>query len=305
MTRDEIRNMPASVLARLLGLAKKTGDDYQTLLVAYASERFLFRLGASALRDRFILKGAMLLRAWSEHPYRATRDLDLLRLGNGSAEAIRRDVEAVCATPVAPDGLEFDLPSMQLEQIRAEDEYAGTRITMRVYCDNVRIPMRIDIGVGDTVFPPPTVQHYSTLLAMPRPEVMAYAKESVIAEKLEAMVVLGDRNSRIKDFFDLWYLARSFGFDRATLARAIRTTFSRRSTPMPGDDPIGLTDTYWENPIRAPQVRAFARRSGIEASPETGKEILAVIRPFLLPVIDDVRSGTSTGGMWPPGGPWG
>jgi predicted nucleotidyltransferase component of viral defense system len=304
MTRERKSNVPASVLARLLARSKKTGDDYQTLLTAYVCERFLFRLAASPVRDRFVLKGAMLLRVWSDQPYRMTRDLDLLRRGDGTAEAIRRDMETICAVPVEPDGLELDIQSMQLEAIHPEDEYVGTRVTMRVHCGKARIALQVDIGVGDSVYPAPVLRHYSTLLGMPEPEVFAYAPESVIAEKLEAMLVLGDRNSRIKDFFDLRYLAESFSFDRKVLAEAIRSTFAHRKTPITPDDPIGLTDAYWDNPIRPAQVRAFARRSGLETRTENGKEILAVIRPFLVPVLDDLRRGVAKDGTWTAGGPW-
>ncbi len=305
MTRETKRNIPASILGRLLTRSKKTGDDYQTILTAYVCERFLFRLAASPVRERFVLKGAMLLRVWSDHPYRMTRDLDLLRRGDGTAEAIRRDFETICTMPVEPDGLDLDTTSIQLEPIRAEDEYVGTRVTMRVYCGKARIALQVDIGVGDSVYPSPVLQHYTTLLGMPEPEVFAYAPESAIAEKLEATLVLGDRNSRIKDFFDLRYFAQSFTFDRKVLTEAIRSTFARRSTPIPPDDPIGLTEIYWENPMRPSQVRAFARRSGLNAATENGKEILAVIRPFLVPVLDDLRRGVAKEGTWPPGGPWG
>jgi predicted nucleotidyltransferase component of viral defense system len=124
-------NLGASVTARLLNLAKQTGDDYQKLLTNYCFERFLYRLGASGVRDRFVLKGAMLMRLWSAQPYRATRDLDLLRRGDGSFEAIREDIQSICATPVEPDAVEFDSKSIRIEAIRAEDEYAGTRTTLR------------------------------------------------------------------------------------------------------------------------------------------------------------------------------
>jgi len=118
------------------------------------------------------------------------------------------------------------------------------------------------------------------------------------------MLVLGDRYSRIKDFFDLRYFAEDFSFERKVLAEAIRSTFARRRTPLSPDDPIGLTDIYWDNPIRPSQVRAFARRSGLEARTESGKEILAVIRPFLGPVLDDLRRGAVREGTWTAGGPW-
>jgi hypothetical protein len=217
---------------------------------------------------------------------------------------LRRDIEAICATAVEPDGLEFDVTSINLEPIRAEDEYAGTRATMEVRCGSAKIPMQIDIGVGDAVYPPPDLRRYPTLLGMSEPIIAAYTRETVIAEKLEAIVVLGARNSRIKDFVDIWYLAREFSFQRITLTKSISSTFARRGTPLPDDDPIGLTKDYWANPARAPQLRAFWRRAGLEATIAGGSEMLALLRAFLLPVIDDVRRRVEIAGTWTRGGPW-
>lgn len=304
MSPKETRNLPASVLARLLERARRTGDDYQVLLAAFVCERFLYRLGVSSVRSRFVLKGAMLLRVWSDQPYRATRDLDLLRQGDGSTEAIRTDVGAVCATEVEPDGVAFEPASIRLEAIRPEDEYAGTRVTLLARCGSARVTLQIDLGIGDAVWPPPRSLAYPALLDFPAPEVLAYAPESVIAEKLEAIVVLGDRNSRIKDFFDIRHLVSRFEFDGATLADSIRGTFERRRTPIPKEEPLGLTAAYWEDPVRAPQIRAFARRAGLEVGPEVGGEILNVLRPFLLPILENLRRGLPTTGTWAPGGPW-
>lgn len=304
MSAKDIRNIPASVLARLLNLSQKTGDNYQALLAKFASERFLYRLGSSALRERFVLKGAMLLRIWSANPYRATRDLDLLRRGEGGVEAIRADVEAICAARVDPDGIEFDKKSIRLEAIRPEDEYAGTRVTLLARCGSARIPLQVDIGVADALWPQAQPRAYPTLLDFPPPEVLTYAPESVIAEKLEAIVALGDRNSRIKDYFDLHYLANRFEFDGATLAESIRRTFERRKTAIPKEDPFGLTAEYWDNPTRITQVRAFTRRANLEVGLDAGKEVLGMLRPFLLPILENLREGGKTAGTWPPGGPW-
>ena len=214
---DKKTNLAASVAARLLNRAKQSGDDYQTLLTGYCFERFLYRLGTSSVRDRFVLKGAMLLRVWSDQPYRATRDLDLLHLGDGSFDAIRDDIRTICVTPVEPDAVAFDADAVRIETIRAEDEYAGTRATLPARCGTARLTLQIDMGFGDSVWPTPRLSAYPALLDLPAPEVLVYPREAVVAEKLEAMVVLGDRNSRIKDFFDLHYLASRFEFDRATL----------------------------------------------------------------------------------------
>lgn len=173
----------------------------------------------------------MLLRLWSNQPYRTTRDLDLLRKGDGSFDAIRSDIRGICAVPVEPDAVVFDSDAVRLEAIRAEDEYGGTRATLLARCGRARLTLQIDMGFGDSVWPAPQPCVYPTLLEFPPPRVLAYPREAVAAEKLEAMVVLGDRNSRIKDFFDLHYLASRFEFDRATLAEAVRRTFVRRRTP--------------------------------------------------------------------------
>ncbi len=303
MTRGKT-NLPASVAARLLHRARETGDVYQTLLTSFCFERFLYRLGESAARERFVLKGAMLLRLWSDQPYRATRDLDLLRKGDGSLAAIRSDVQEICAISVEPDGIEFDAGALRIEPIRAEDEYAGTRVTLLARCGTARLTLQIDMGLGDSVWPAARSCLYPALLDFSPPRILAYPREAVVAEKLEAMVVLGDRNSRIKDFFDLHHLASHFEFDRATLAEAIRRTFERRHTPIPEEEPLGLTAAYWENPSRPMQVRAFARRAGLTLAADPGAEFARALSAFLSPVLGDAREGTRRDGSWPPRGPW-
>jgi len=301
---DSKRNLPASVAARLLNRAKQTGDVYQTLLTSFCFERFLYRLGKSDARERFVLKGAMLLRLWSEQPYRATRDLDLLRKGDGSFEAIRADIRTICIVPVAPDAVTFDPDAIEIEAIRAEDEYAGTRATLPARCGKARLSLQIDMGLGDSVWPAPRSCTYPPLLDFPPPEVLVYPREAVVAEKLEALVVLGDRNSRIKDFFDLHHLASRFEFDRGTLAEAVRRTFARRRTPIPVEPPIGLTPAYWENPSRPAQVRAFALRGGLAVDGDPAPDLAPLLGAFLLPVLEDVQRGTRFEGTWPMGGPW-
>jgi hypothetical protein len=297
-------DLAASVAARLLNRAKQTGDDYQTLLTSFCLERFLYRLAVSDLRDRFVLKGAMLLRLWSDRPYRATLDLDLLRRGDGAADAIREDLRAIAATWVPPDAVDFDVERIRIEAIRAEEEYAGTRATLPARSGKARLMLQIDMGLGDAVWPPPEPCSYPTLLDFPAPEVLAYPREAVIAEKLEAMVVLGDRNSRIKDFFDIYHLASRFEFDRATLAEAVRRTFERRRTPIPTDQPIALAREYWDNPTRPAQVRAFARRARIAVPEEFADDCARMLDEFLSPVLEDLRGEANRGGTWSAGGPW-
>jgi hypothetical protein len=298
------RNLPASVAARLLILSKRTGDDYHTVLTSFCHERFLYRLGVSEVHDRFVLKGAMLLRLWSDQPYRATRDLDLLRQGDGSFAAIREDIRTICLVPVDPDGIEFDAGRVHVEAIRPTDEYAGTRASLLARCGTARVTLQVDMGLGDSVWPAPRACAYPTLLDFPAPEVLAYPPEAVIAEKFEAMVVLGDRNSRIKDFFDLHYLASHFTFERATLAEAVRRTFARRGTSIPADEPIATTVDYWRNPSRPAQLRAFVRRAHLSAPVDPEREFPTLLSAFLMPIVEDLRERRRAGGVWRPGGPW-
>lgn len=296
--------LAASVTARLLNRTRQTGEDYQTLLTSFCLERFLHRLGVSEASDRFVLKGAMLLRLWSDQPYRATRDLDLLRAGGASPDAIRADVRTICSTTVEPDAVQFDADGVALEAIRAEDEYGGTRATLPARCGSARLDLQIDMGFGDSVWPAPSRCSFPVLLDFPAPQILAYPREAVIAEKLEAIVVLGDRNSRIKDFFDVHFLACHFEFDRATLAESVRRTFARRGTPIPSDAPIGLTPEYWNNASRPAQVRAFVRRAGLATPDAPGAEFAGLLASFLLPIFDDLRRGRTSNGTWQPGGPW-
>lgn len=205
---------------------------------------------------------------------------------------------------VPPDAVSFDGEDIGVEAIRTEDEYAGSRATVRTRCGKARLVLQIDMGLGDAVWPAPQACIYPTLLDFPAPDLLAYPREAVVAEKLEAIVVLGDRNSRIKDFFDLHHLASCFEFDRPTLSEAVRRTFERRRTPIPAEDPIGLTRLYWENPTRPAQVGAFARRARL-AVPEKPEEAFArLLHAFLAPLLEDLRMGTARKGVWPPGGPW-
>jgi len=224
--------------------------------------------------------------------------------GDGSFDAIRADLAAICGEPVAPDGIDFDVGAIRIEAIRAEDEYAGSRATLPARCGSARLPLQVDMGLGDSVWPEPRPCNFPTLLDFPAPEVLAYPREAVVAEKLEALVFLGDRNSRIKDFFDVHYLAINFEFNRGTLAEAVFPTFERRRTPILTETPIGFTALYWENPSRPAQVQAFARRTGLTLPEDPRREFTALLGAFLLLILEDLRAGAPREGVWPPGGPW-
>jgi predicted nucleotidyltransferase component of viral defense system len=191
LTRKSPVNLADSVRQRLLNLARRRGEDFQVTLNNYLLERFLYRLSRSAIHDRFVLKGALLLRLWAEHPYRATLDLDLLRRGGTDRKLIMADLRAICATAVKPDGVEFDARDLRLEPIREDQEYAGMRAGFTGKLGNVRMRLQVDIGIGDAVWPAPRKQAYPAMLEFPAPRIRIYSRAAVVAEKFEAMVVLG------------------------------------------------------------------------------------------------------------------
>ena len=248
----------------------------------------------------------MLLRLWSDQPYRATRDLDLLRRGDGSFDAIRADRRAICATTVEPDAVEFDADATSASRRSAPRTSTPARArTLPARCGKARLTLQIDMGLGDAVWPAPQACAYPTLLDFPAPDVLAYPREAVVAEKLEAMVVLGDRNSRIKDFFDLHYLASRFEFDRATLAEAVRRTFERRRHADPGRRPDRAHARVLGEPVaagagaRVRPARRARRPVGAGSEPSSAD---ARTRS-LLPILEDLRRAACAG-AWAPGGTW-
>lgn len=235
--RNVPKNVAASVQARLLNLARERGEDFQLVLTRYALERLLYRLSRSPHREEFVLKGAMLFQVWSDEPHRPTRDLDLLGRGANTAEQYTSIFRDLAAEPVEEDGLTFVTDTIRAEQIRESQEYNGLRLQFEARLANVRIPIQIDIGVGDAMTPGPIEIEFPTLLDFPPPLLLAYSRETVVAEKFQAMVMLGMINTRMKDFFDLWILSKEYDFDGVTLTGAIRATFDRRATELPSQFP--------------------------------------------------------------------
>lgn len=256
--KREIRNVAASVRQRLLNLARQREESYQLLLERYALERFLYRLSQSPFRDRFILKGAMLFLLWSHAPHRATRDLDLLGRVEPDLARVAEIFRSLCELRVADDGLRFQADTVETQWIRGQRERGGARVRLRVYLGTARVQIQADVGFGDhQVEPPPVEAEYPTLLASEAPRIRAYARETMIAEKLHAMVCLGETNSRLKDFFDVWVLARRFPFQGARLSSAILATFEERDTPLPAEEFRSLSPAFFAAPEKALQWKRF------------------------------------------------
>jgi len=231
-------NVPASIHRRLLNLSYARGVEFNLLLTRFAIERLLYRLSISPHRDEFVLKGALLFGLWFPELHRPTHDVDLVGLGSNSTERLRRVFGELCTLAAPDDGLVYDPTTIQVQDIRRTEEYLGRRIRLTATLGKARIRVQADVGFGDVISPAPSVVEYPTLLDLPAPRLRAYARETVIAEKLHAMVTLGRTNSRLKDFFDVWTLARHFSFDGGTLSVAVRTTFERRGTPIARSTPL-------------------------------------------------------------------
>jgi predicted nucleotidyltransferase component of viral defense system len=255
---DRPRNVGASVRQRLLNLAHARGQPMELLLTRYALERLLYRLSVSPHRERFVLKGAMLLATWFDEPHRATRDVDLLGFGDAAEDALLGTFREIMAVEV-DDGVSFDLNGLTIEAIREEVEYGGSRIRTTAALAGARIPITVDIGFGDAVEPGVEDIDLPVLLDMPSPHLRAYPPETVIAEKLHAMVVLGRANSRMKDYYDVWMLTSAFDIEHERLSRAIVATFARRSTVIPAEVPDGLSDAFAADSAKQRQWDAFAR----------------------------------------------
>jgi len=290
-------DLAASIRARLLNLAKERQEDFQFVLTRYGNERLLYRLSISSHAQQFVLKGASLLSLWFDEPYRATRDIDLLGFGTPDVQRLHEIARDLCAVDV-DDGLIFNPSTISVAPIRADSIYQGIRTTFRATLARARLDLQIDIGFGDAPVPSPRRAVLPTLLDLPRPSLRVYAKETVIAEKFEAMVTLGLTNSRMKDYFDVWLLAESCSFDSA-LITAIQTTFDRRLSELPQSLPPGLSDDFIIDSNKQSQWRAFLHRAHLSVRPSL-HDVVHALRLFFQPILNP-QTPVST---WPPKGPW-
>lgn len=298
-----MKNMAASVRERLAQKAKQSGRPFQEALQLYGLERFLYRLSQMKDRENFLLKGALMLRAWKAPMTRPTRDIDLMAYVDNSVENLEAIIRVICTTPVPDDGIRFDSSSITGERIKKDRTYEGVRVRFEGLLGKARIPMQIDIAFGDSVFPDAKEMPFPTLLDFPSPTLRTYPLETVIAEKFHAMIILGRTNSRMKDFFDIWLLSSQYPFDGDKLATAMRMTFSRRKTEI-DRNPIALTEAFLQSDQAQKQWAAFIRRSNLSEAPQTLGSIGSHLERFLLPVADAISKGQDFDRKWEPQGPW-
>jgi len=304
MTPPEVKNLAASVKARLANLARAQKEDFQEFLSRYGRERLLYRLSVSEYRERFILKGALLFAYWTGTPHRPTRDMDLLGHGAPDIALLEEVFRNLCKLEVQPDGLEFQPDSVKGERIKDEEKYQGVRLHMTALLEKTRVTLQVDVGFGDRIVPGPEEIDFPTLLDFPAPHLKSYTRESMVSEKFEAMVKLGMLNTRMKDFFDVWSASQEFSFDGPTLCKAVKTTFATRGTKVPNEPPLALTPEFYDDREKNTQWKAFLNKSKLNAEGKSLPEIAAVLSSFLMPVSAAVAKQEAFNQKWQPFGPW-
>lgn len=297
------KNVAASVKARLMQQARETNRPFDELLQYFGLERFLYRISVSEYKERFVLKGALMLRVWEAPLSRPTRDIDLLGRLDNSVANLEEVVRQICLLNIGEDGIVFDSKTVKGSRIKEDADYEGVRVKFTGFLDRTRIPMQIDVGFGDVVYPSPIEQEYPGLLDFGPPKLKMYPRESVVSENFEAIVFLGRINSRIKDFFDIWLLARNFHFNGRDLSSAISKTFAYRKTAI-DPNPIGLSDSFVEDVSTKTKYRAFLRKGLNDIAPDDLSVVVATIRRFLLPVAKALANGEIFEKRWIPPGPW-
>ncbi|RZJ59228.1 MAG: nucleotidyl transferase AbiEii/AbiGii toxin family protein [Acidovorax sp.] len=270
------RNLAASIRARLKQHADARQQDFNLTLTHYGLERLLYRLSISQYADRYLLKGALLFSLWYDQPHRPTRDADLLGFGPDDVESAVAAFREICGVKVE-DGLAFDASSVKASVIRKEAGYGGVRVDLHATLDGARIVLQVDIGFGDAVTPAPEPVSYPVLLqGLPAPQLRAYPKYTVVAEKFHAVCLLGMANTRMKDYFDLWVLLTEGALDAAQLQRAVEATFIRRKLALPKTVPTGLSDAFAQDAAKQRQWAAFLKKNRLQA--EDLGDIVALLR---------------------------
>lgn len=294
------KNLAASVKARLLALAERRDESFNLLVVRFGVERLLYRISQSRHADKFLLKGAMLFVLWDEKAPRPTQDVDFLAFGPTELKDIAAVFGEIVETPVPADGLVFQADSIRVEHIREADAYGGVRVRLVALMGKGEVPLQVDLGSGDVVTPAPEKNVFPALLDFPAPHIRSYPIYTVVAEKFEAMVKLGITNTRMKDFYDLWFLSRRFDFDGATLHKAIHATFTRRQTVLSDELPYSLTDAFGKEEAKQTQWAAFLGKNRLAGPPVQFADVVVVLRQFIEPVSHAGKTAT----QWHPATGW-
>ncbi len=303
MSPREISNMAASVHQRLKNRAEAMGRYFNEVLLTYGIERFPYRLSVSPYASRFVLKGGLMLMVWRSAVYRATRDIDLLGYMPNQPDVVAAAIREACVQPVEDDGLTFDPATVRSGPIGLNKAYDGVRVTFEGRLARAVIHMQVDVGFGDVVVPRAQEVEIPSLLGLPPARLLAYPRETVVAEKLEAIVHHGEANSRVRDFLDIWLLSRQFEFSGDQLLRAVRATFEARATAITASPPFPSA-AFAEDATRQVMWTRFLQRGQIEGAPAAFPEVVAAVRAFVAPLLESVPRSRQFRGRWVPPGPW-
>jgi len=238
------KDLSISILSHLRTRMRSTGEDFQYILARYVLERLMVRISLSAYSNRFIVKGAMLFLLWDQIPFRSTLDLDLTLDSMTSQSELIRIFTEMMIISIKEDAVIFLPSSLSIEPIREQEAYSGFRLHLRAQLGKTVTPVHIDIGFAEAITPNPKMEYFPTLLPMPSPHLLCYPRETIVAEKLDAILNYGLDNGRMKDYFDLWILSSQFDFDGVLLSSALRNTFLRRKRDYHPGLPEGLSDEF-------------------------------------------------------------
>lgn len=278
----EKKNLSESIYSRLKNIALAKNRPTQEILRYYAMERFLYRLSISQYKRSFFLKGGLMLMVWDPATHRATVDIDLLAKANNSLENISRILKEICAHSVLQDGIEFNSTDLILTESQVETEYTGLSARFSAHLHTAKLPLRIDIGFSDKIFPKPANVDYPTLLDFPSPMLQGYTPETMIAEKLDAVVKLGLANSRMKDFYDIWTIVNQFQIKPEKIAPVIRKVFKNRKTIV-REIPKAFSEIFYSTSKTRERWDSFLQGIGHDSIPL--EKVIFEIRDFFLPIL--------------------
>ncbi len=302
--KKDIKNLKASIRAQLQNKARESNRPFSEVLQYYGIERFLYRVSQSKYADKFILKGALMFTVWHVPERRATLDIDFSAQYDNQIFSIEKMMKDICKIDVISDGIIFDSNGVKGQRIKEDADYEGVRVKFVGVLERSRIPMQIDLGFGDSIYPKPKIIEYPVILDFPKPKLKGYPAESVISEKFEAMIKLGLLNSRMKDFYDIWLMMRQFNFDGLRLAEALKRTFKQRKTFLPQCKPLFAGEIYDEKSDRQTLWRAFLKKVDIKYVPEKLNIIAREIEKFLIKPLIAINKNEKFNAKWKVSGPW-
>ena len=301
MTKSNIKNIAKSIRNRLLNHAKQQGDNFNTIMAQYVLQRLLYRLSISEYADRFLLKGAWLFVVWNNALHRPTKDIDLLAYGNDGQDELLAIFKSIASLSTdEPDGVIFAMESFKAVQIKEGDHYQGVRITGQAKLDTANVSFQVDVGFGDAVTPAAEEACLPCLLDMAEPRLRVYPVFTVIAEKFQAMVMLGLSNSRMKDFYDIGTIAHTMSLDGDLLSQAVKATFERRKTEITAEPLYVFSDEFVQDTGKNTQWNAFLNKNNLNRKTDF-PQIVAEVQQLLAPVYESIVNQQPFDMQWSPG----